>query len=120
MRKKTISHVADTIFWYLIYFLPVIFYLIFTLSLEPVLTNVINFETYFASVGFGFATDNVVVNTMISLFGVNGVLPIFSTNVPFIIFSWFICTYILHLMVDFLIFIPRLCHKWMKQFTQGE
>lgn len=121
MRKKTVNHLADTIFWYILYFLPVICYLIYMLN-EPGQGNisVVNMETFFTSIGLGFVADNVIVSTLTSIFGVGGVFPIFSTNTPFIIFTWFIGVYITHLAVDFILFIPRLAHKFMNKFTQGD
>lgn len=121
MRKKTVNHVADTIFWYLIYFLPVIAFLLYMLA-EPAsgLGTVATFENFLTTIGFSFVTDNIVYTTLSSLFGVGGVLPLFSTSAPIFIFTWFVSVFICHLAVDFLLFIPRLAHKYMKKFTQGE
>lgn len=122
MRKRTVNHLADTIFWYLLYFLPVLAYLLFML-IEPgsVGTLVLqNFEDFVNALGFGFVADNLIIDTLSSIFGVGGIMPIFSTNAPFIIFTWFIGVYLLHLIVDFILFIPRIAHKWLKHFTQGE
>lgn len=120
MRKKTVNHLADTIFWYLIYFLPVICYLLYMLVEPGTGSTVLAFNAFFDSIGIGFVSDNVVVSSLKSIFGASGVLPLFATETPFIIFGWFICTFIAHLAVDFLLFIPRLCHKYMNKFTQGE
>lgn len=120
MRKKTVNHLADTIFWYLLYFLPIIAYLLFLLAEPSSSTNVVNFATFFDNIGMGFVSDNILVNSLSSIFGANGVLPIFANNTPFLIFAWFIGIYLVHLVVDFLLFIPRLCHKYMKNFTQGD
>lgn len=74
------------------------------------------FSQFIQGLGFGFATDNIVVNSLAEIFGANGVMPIFSTDTPFIIFAWFICVFLIHLVVDFLLFLPRLAHKWMNEF----
>ena len=76
----------------------------------------IGFDYFMHDIGFGFATDNIVVNSLEEIFGANGVMPIFSTDTPFIIFAWFICVFLIHLVVDFLLFLPRLAHKWMNEF----
>ena len=80
MRKKTVSHVADTVFWYLIYFFPVICYLVFLLAEPSTSTTVINFEMFFSSAGLGFTTDNIIYSGLNSVFGVGGTLPLFSSN----------------------------------------
>ena len=119
MRKRTVNHLADTIFWYLLYFLPVLGYILYLIAEPNTGTNLVSISDFFNNVGLGFVTDNVVINTLKSIFGTNGILPLFSTDAPFEIFGWFICTYIGHLAVDFILFIPRLCHKFMEKFTQG-
>lgn len=121
MRKKTVNHLADTIFWYVLYFMPVICYLLYLFA-EPATGTVsaISFTSFIENIGFGFVSDNIIITSLKDIFYTGGIFPIFSTDMPFIIFSWFIGVYIAHLAVDFLLFIPRLCHKWLKQFTQGE
>ena len=120
MRKRVVSHVADTVFWYLLYFLPVLAYLLFLIAEPASGTAVIDFMTFFESLGLGFVSDNVIISSLSCIFGTDGVFPIFSTDVPFVIFTWFIGTYILHLAVDFILFIPRFAHKWLNKLTNGE
>ena len=50
----------------------------------------------------------------------SGMLPLFKTNMPTIILSWFVSTYIVHLAIDVLLFIPRFAHKFIEKTTQGE
>ena len=119
MRKRTVNHVADTVFWYFIYFLPVLCYFLYLFAEPSSGSTVVSFSAFFENIGIGFVSHNVVVSALSSLFGSTGILPLFSTDVPFIIFGWFICTFIGHLAVDFLLFIPRLCHKFMEKFTQN-
>lgn len=117
MRKKTVNHLADTIFWYLLYFLPVITYLLYMLTSPGTGGNIVNFSDFFSSIGLGIVDSNIIVTSLTDIFGINGILPLFNTSVPFIIFGWFIGMNIIHLAVDFLLFLPRLCHKWMDKFT---
>ena len=120
MRKKTVNHLADTIFWYLLYFLPVVGYCLYLIAEPSGGTNVISLSTFFESAGVGFVTDNAILTGLKSLFYTGGVFPIFTTDAPFFIFTWFVGVFICHLAVDFLLFIPRLCHKYMSKFTQGD
>lgn len=120
MRKRTINHLADTIFWYAIYFLPVVFYVFYLIAEPSSGGSVVNFLLYFNDVGFGIVTDNIIVTTLRDIFGIGGIFPLFSTDLPFIVFTWFVGSYIIHLAVDFLLFIPRLAHKYIKYFTQGD
>ena len=75
--------------------------------------------------GLGFAVDNEISSALYSIFGENnGFMPVFSEGsfgciVGF--FSWFISVYLCHLMVDFILFIPRLAHKWLKKgYQEGD
>lgn len=120
MRKRTVNHLADTIFWYFLYFLPVIAYLLFTFVEPGTATAIVDIPTFFNQMGVGFVTDNLIFTSIDGLFGQNGILPFWTTQTPTLIFTWFITVYIAHLVVDFLLFIPRLAHKWLKAFTQGE
>lgn len=79
-----------------------------------------DFKDFVNSMGFEFATDNIIVNSLSDIFGSGGIMPMFDNDTPFIIFAWFIGVYLLHLLVDFLLFIPRIAHKWMKDCTGGD
>ena len=138
MRKKTVNHVADTIFWYVLYFLPVIVSLIVLCNQSDVFWTEFGgdmrgaFLDCLERVLDGLMimpvdlSDNVIYSGLISVFGTDGILPFFSDNSGsggyYILqfFTWFIGVYLVHLFVDFILFIPRLCHKWMKEFTKGE
>ena len=120
MRKKTVNHLADTIFWYVLYFLPVIAYLLFLIAEPSTGINNVNFLTFIDNCGFGFVQDNIIVNGLRGIFGVNGTLPFFTTDLPFVIFTWYVGVTIAHLFVDFMIFIPKLAHKWLNKFTRSE
>ena len=120
MRKRSVNHLFDTIFWYLIYALPLLGYLFYLIAEPASGTTIVSFSAFFDSVGIGFVSDNVIVNALKQLFGVGGIMPLFATDTPFILFGWFICTFIGHLAVDFLLFIPRICHKFFDKFYQGD
>ena len=116
MRKKTISYAVDKIFWYLLYFLPILVYFIYSFKSGSLVT----LSSVFDSVGLGILSDNVILTSLSSIFGVGGVFPIFSSPDILIFFTWFIGVYLAHLFVDFLLFIPRLAHRWLSFFYKGE
>lgn len=115
MRKRTIICFFDTIFWYLVYMLPLIVWLVLLCrnAFDPNITMQYVFDT----MGLGIVNDNVILTSLIGIFGVGGVFPLFANNAILVYGTWFIATMILHLAVDFLLFIPRLCHKWMGELT---
>lgn len=114
MRKRSILNLADTLFWYLIYLLPVLMYL-----LNCINHDVTAFESFMTTtLGFVFAADNVIYTALVALLGVDGILPLFTSAAPIMMVAWFASMVLLHLMVDFILFIPRLAHKWLGKFTQ--
>ena len=120
MRKRLVTHIADTALWNIVYFLPVVCYLLF-LFVEPGSSaTLINLSTFFNELGFAFVENNLIFESLAALFGDGGILPLFASDVPFTIFTWFICCTIARLAVEFLLFIPRLSLKWLRKCTGGE
>lgn len=116
MRKKTISHLADTIFWYALYFLPVVCFLLVYYRVG----HNVSLIDFMSDGGFFLATDNIIFDVFVQIFGSNGILPLFANEGILAVLSWFVCVYILHLLADFMLFIPRLLHKWMKGCYQDD
>lgn len=118
MRKKTINRVADTIFWYLLYFMPVLAYLIL-IAVQP--GSITTLDGVFDILGLNVFTTGTIYTSLDGIFGVNGILPLFTQTGLLQFFTYFISVYIAHLFVDFLLFIPRIAHKWMsKAYQEGE
>lgn len=67
---------------------------------------------------FAFTADNVVYVALTALLGADGIVPLFSTNAPLLMVTWFASMVLVHLFVDFIVFIPRLAHKWLGKMTQ--
>lgn len=116
MRKRTCSYFFDTFMWWLIYLLPFLMYLFGFIWGRSPITSV---STFFDSTGLA-SSNSVILTSLVDLFGPSGILPLFENVVVFQFFSWFIATMLIHLAVDFLLFIPRLCHKWMGSLTNTE
>lgn len=123
MRKRTIKTVADTIFWYALYFLPVLAYLLFMVSSKDGTTDWMDFiylDSFLSRFGEMDLT-NPVGDALYYMFdGADGLIPIFHDMSIYFIFTWYVFVYLIHLMVDFILFIPRLAHNWMNKFTRGD
>lgn len=123
MRKKTVKFTADTIFWYLVYLLPVITYILYVFGTTKagVLPNaIISFGNWLGRCGLNVWSGNIVSTSLNSIFGSGGIMPFISELGIFDFFAYFVLVYLCHILVDFILFIPRLCHKWMNKFTGGE
>lgn len=118
MRKRTCKNIADTIFWYALYFLPVLCYLLYMIAEPSTGTSVVDFSAFMNGLGLEIVTNNAVYNSLLDLFGSGGVYPMFSSNAILMFMAWFVNIYIVHLCVDFLLFIPRIAHKWLKDCTE--
>lgn len=110
MRKRTINFTADTIFWYAIYLMPVLAYLIYLINAGA---TPLSFDGFLTSINLGILADNVFVNTLADIFGAGGLVPVFADNGAFIALVWFALMNLLHVFIDLILVLPRLCHKFL-------
>ena len=122
MRKRTIANLVDSFFWLLVAILPIVLYLItcFSYKLTNATESVVAFLPFMKSIGL--VDSGLIYKSLSDLFGSSGILPLFSAenNAILVFLSYFVSVQIVHLAVDFLLFIPRLAHKYMNTFTQNE
>ena len=122
MRKRTIANLVDSAFWFLVSILPLALYLITCLSykLQSSTDTLTAFLPFMKNLGL--MDSGIIYNSLSDLFGSSGILPLFSAdnNAILVFLSYFVSVEIVHLAVDFLLFIPRLGHKYMNTFTQNE
>lgn len=118
MRKRNFSFCLDKLMWFLIYTAPLLIVLFsaFATPLGDIITSVNSspFVQDFGTTAIYTALDN--------FFGVNGVLPFLDgpTGVAILSYmTYFINVLIVHLAVDFLVFIPRLGHKLLDKVCGG-
>lgn len=122
MRKRTIANLVDSAFWFLVSILPLALYLItcFSYKLQSATDSLTAFLPFMKNLGL--MDSGIIYNSLSDLFGSSGILPLFSAdnNAILLFLSYFVSVQIVHLAVDFLLFIPRLAHKYMNTFTQNE
>ena len=122
LRKKTISNLADHIFWLIVGLMPLILYALQFLAYEltAVSTDLPTFLQFMQN--FGLSTTSVCYTVLQDLFGSEGILPLYASgdNAVVLFLSYFVTVEIVHLAVDFLLFIPRLSHKWLEKITCTE
>lgn len=122
MRKRTITFVADKAFWLIVALLPLIIYALQFLiyELPSVTTEMPSFVSFMQD--FGISQNSICYEVMYDLFGQDGILKLFdgSSNAVLLFLAYFCSVEIIHLAVDFIVFIPRLSHKFMNKFCQEE
>lgn len=109
MRKKSISYFFDILFWSSVYALPLI-----VLIISAYNKDIVSFSSVLSSIGVD-CTNNIVYTTLVDVFGTGGVFPMFANNSIFEFATYFILANILHLIVDVLVFIPRLVHDFLSK-----
>ena len=108
-KKKMLMIIIDNLFWMLIMIIPVMVLFITKQDFSVVLAQ------------FGINDSNVIYTTLVEIFGASGLFPLFKDNSPFLLyFTFLVVVELMHLFVDFLVFIPRIAHKWFDSFTRTE
>lgn len=116
MKKKTITTLFDKVFWYIVYMLPIVVMLILTLKQGDFVT----IADTFTSLNLTGIDGSIVYNALFGIFGTGGIMPIFASPDILLFMSYFVYANIVHLFVDFILFIPRLAKKWMHGIAGGE
>lgn len=117
MRKRNISFLFDSLFWFVISILPLI---CFVIMLWHNGVNGITLTTAINACGLDIFTNNFIFDGLESLFGVDGVLPLFNNTDLLAYLSYIIGVSLCHLAVDVLLFIPRFAHKLMNNNKVGD
>lgn len=109
MRKRTIKCLVDEIFWSLIYILPLI-----AMALVTYRTGAfVGVSESMSAIGFNIVENNFVFTCLNNIFGANGIVPLLSSDILSFL-SYFVCAWLIHLAVDFLLWLPRWFHSLMK------
>ena len=127
MRKRTVNFLFDKLIWSVFAFLPVIAYLLYMLtfvekSAQGVTFNP-NFDAFIKSSFGGLTGENTMWHSlytaMSDLFTSLGVSSTAFTSV-FFCFSWLILVELFHIIVDTLLFLPRLVKKILVKTGEEE
>lgn len=118
MRKKTIKYGIDKILWLFLMLLPLLLFAIqahhFGIESMTIL------DVFQSSLGFDL-TDGIIVDAVNAFIGPNGYVPLIdSINIIPYYIQWLCIVVIVQLVYDFLMFIPKIAHKYMHKFTQDE
>lgn len=116
MRERTQKNLFDNIFWYLIYLLPLIIWVVVSFRTG----NIVSLSNALETMGLKVLENNQILTNLSEIFGSNGVLPLFVSADILLYISYFICVFLIHLFVDFLLFIPRIAHKWLNKLYGGD
>lgn len=113
MRTKTIETLIDRLFWALVLILPMVAYVIINHHGSTDFISVLN--------QFYINDTNVIYTALVEMFGTGGYLPFIdttSTNPLILYMAYFFCVELVHIVVDVLLFVPRICVKMLDKASQ--
>ena len=116
MREKTQKNLFDNIMWYLIYLLPIVIWLAVSFRTG----NLVSLSSAMSTMGFEVLQTNQILTSLVDLFSIGGILPLFVSSDIILYMTYFISVFLIHLCVDFILFIPRLAHKWLNKLYGGD
>lgn len=104
---KRIEKKFDILFWFLVDILPIVLYFVLNFrSASPV-----DFSQFISNFRFDFVAD--IFN---QIFTNDLVFPVVLVD----FLSYFVSVGIIHIFVDFVLFIPRFAHNVFEKFTFGD
>lgn len=117
MRKRNVVFLLDNLFWLVMALLPLILHSVNILCYR--LSDVTQVpSSLFTLLNSALFSDSIVYSSLAELFGPDGILPLFTDSSIYLRYmAYFVSVEIVHLAVDFLVFIPKLCHKWLGMLT---
>lgn len=134
MRKKSINNLIFNIFFYFILLFPLLSYslgictgdIITTVPSQTTNNFVVNvdyidFNSYMSGLGLDILSNNIVTTTIESIFGYQGIMPLFPQNSAFIsYFTYIVTIYILRLALIPILFIPKFAIKLTDSFIRSD
>ncbi|MBO4940313.1 MAG: hypothetical protein J6D30_04765 [Clostridia bacterium] len=79
-----------------------------------------SFNSSFDLLGFEFEND-IIYTSLMDLFGLEGIVPILVEDtflIKWLVYYFYVI--IFHIFVDFLLWIPRLCHELIERTTRSD
>lgn len=114
MTKRTFHYLTEC-GWLFLALLPLFLYL--AIVCNSSVTDYPSFLQFFNDKFPLFLYNNFIFTAISSIFGPNGSMPIFN-DVVVLYLAYYIVINLAHLIVDVLLFIPRLAHGWMSAFSK--
>lgn len=114
MNKNTFHYITE-LGWLLLALMPIIVY--FCMASAQPSADMITFVDMMSTKLQFTSANNVIYSTIWGVFGTGGTLPILTEGLAAYL-TYYIIIELAHLVVDVLIFIPRLAQGWISSFTR--
>lgn len=123
-KSSRFSKRLDSLFWWIVKIVPLVMFLFYIYGYYRSGNTDASSNEFFSLIQnyCMISFDSVVFNTFFTIFGPDGAFPLFmSVRNPLLVYlSYIVIIDILHIMVDVLVFIPRLAHKWIGKAVQDD
>lgn len=115
--KNRFFYKLDKIFWWILSLLPFFIYIPYCFCRGELLS----LDTFFTTIfDITYNSSNAFTNVLNSLFGSTGVFPLLNSNWVIRYFAYAATVEVIHVCFDVIVFIPRLCHKWISKAVQDD
>ena len=113
LKNCSVSDLFDRILWSLIMLFPLIAYCLYLVS-DKGTSDMLGIVEYYTDI-IPLNMAGTIFETLHTLFV--EYMPFFSSmSWVCLIFTWFVFVEFVHIVVDILVFIPRMCHYWISCF----
>lgn len=124
--NKRLYYKLTTYFWWFISVIPIIFFIVYSLGYVfnksvndydfiNIIDNIYNyFDNAVLNTGIMFNKLFDAFHNLFNYLGLTSSNNYFSDFIAFTL-SWFILIHFLHLVVDFILILPRICQKFIER-----
>lgn len=122
MRKRNIPFLIDSIFWLIMWLMPVLFYLFNYLAYDITAAgvSVASFSEFIVN-NFGISINSEIYTTLLTIFTDNNYLGVIDSTISnslilYTIYLFFV--ELIHIFVDVILFVPRFAHNFIAKFQE--
>lgn len=122
MRKRNISYLFDTLFWFLMWLLPALFYLFNYLAFDinSAGVSIASFSQFIVD-NFGISTSSTLYSSLFTIFADDNYLGVIDTTISNSLILYFVYIFfieLIHIFTDVILFIPRFAHNFIARFQE--
>lgn len=122
MRKRNISFWFDTLFWFLMWLMPAIFYLFNYLAYDISATGltIMSFSDFIVQ-NFGISATSTLYDSLHTIFSDNNYLGVIDSTVSNSLILYFVYIFfieLIHIFTDVILFVPRFAHNFIAKFQE--
>ena len=122
MRKRNIGYFLDSIFWLIMWLLPVLFYLFNYLSYDISASGltIASFSTFITQ-NFGISDTSTLYTSLSTIFADTSYLGVIDNTISNSLILYFVYIFfieLIHIFVDVILFVPRFAHNFIAKFQE--